>query len=42
MMEEDNIKFMKTKGAAEDASHENEVSKHGGKREGSGLSLIHI
>ena len=39
MMEEDNIKFMKTKGAAEDASHENEVSKHGGKREGSGRPL---
>jgi len=38
-MEEDNIKFMKTKGAAEDASHENEVSTHGGKREGSGRPL---
>ena len=33
---EDKIKFMQTKGTAEDASHENEVSKHGGKREGAG------
>ena len=36
---DDKIKFMQSKGSAEDASHENEVSKHGGKREGSGRPL---
>ena len=33
------IKFMQSKGSAEDASHENEISKHGGKREGAGRPL---
>ena len=33
------IKFMQSKGSAEDTSHENEVSKHGGKREGAGRPL---
>ena len=36
---DDKIKFMQSKGSAEDVSHENEVSKHGGKREGAGRPL---
>ena len=35
---EEKIKFMQTKGTAEDKSHENEV-KHGGKRPGAGRPL---
>ena len=37
-MEKD-IKFMQSKGSEEDAYNENEVSKHGGNREGSRRSL---